>query len=152
MFGFANASAFFSLPNFQNIAYNAAFSGLLAIGLALVISTGGIDLSVGATLSLCSCVTGWMISNGQATGLAIVVGLLVGAGCGVANGTLVGMLALPPVIVTFGSMALFGGIAAGITNQPIPVTFPDSLFTVGSGMVIVVGMLLLGLLGWAVLQ
>jgi ribose/xylose/arabinose/galactoside ABC-type transport system permease subunit len=64
LLGFANASVFFSGLNFQNIAYDAAIPGLPAIGLALAMSTGGIDLSVGAILSLCGAVTGWMIADG----------------------------------------------------------------------------------------
>jgi ribose transport system permease protein len=152
LLGFANASVFFSGLNFQNIAYDAAIPGLPAIGLALVMSTGGIDLSVGAILSLCGAVTGWMISHGQATGLAVVVGLLIGAGSGMANGMLVGVLSLPSITVTLGSMALIGGIALAIGDgTPFQITFSDSLFTAGSGVVLVVAVLCLGLVGWAVL-
>lgn len=152
LLGFADASVFFSVRNAQNIAYGAASFGPLAIGLALVMSTGGIDLSVGASLTLCACVTGRMISNGQSAGLAVMVGLLVGVGCGVANGTLVGALALPPVVATFGSMVLIGGLAAAIADsQGIAVSFFSSLFTPGFGVPLAAATLLLGLAGWAVL-
>ena len=149
---FAKPSLFFSGMNLKNIAYQVEAPGLLAMGLALVMSTGGMDLSLGATLSLCACVSGWMISHGHNTGIAIIVGLLVGIGCGVVNGTLVGMLALPSIIVTLGSVTLIGGIALGIADgQIITVTLPNTIFTDSFSIVLTICLVVLALITWVVL-
>jgi ribose/xylose/arabinose/galactoside ABC-type transport system permease subunit len=149
---FIDLSAFFSVRNWQNIAFDAVPIGLIATGLALVMVAGAIDLSVAANFSLCMGVTGWLIANGHSAGMAIIIGLLIGVACGALNGALVGVLGLPAITVTLGSLAMVSGLTLAIGDgQPMMVNFFPSLFTGGFAiilallMVLVAGALWLGL-------
>lgn len=82
--------------------------GTIGIAQTLVILTGGIDLSVGATMVLTSTVMGRMaVINGVPPLLALLIGLAVGALCGLINALLVTRVKLPPFIVTLGTWQIF---------------------------------------------
>ncbi len=149
---FCDLSAFFSVRNWQNIAFEAVFIGLPAMGLALVMAAGAIDLSVAANLSLCAVVAGWLIAHSHSAGEAILLGILVGIACGALNGALVGILGLPSISTTLGSLAMIGGLAYAIGDgQPIMVNFFPDLFTGNFGIVLAIMMVLLAGALWVVL-
>ena len=100
---------FLSLSNISDILTNYAYSMLVAIGMTCVIISGGIDLSVGALLALCSIVCGVLAKSGLMLGLIALVSLLLGALCGLVNGALSVYLSIPPVIVTLGMMSIIRG-------------------------------------------
>jgi ABC-type branched-subunit amino acid transport system permease subunit len=83
--------------------------------------TGGIDLSVGSILALGAMITGWLSHDlGLPLPLAIVIGLLIGAGCGLVNGLLITRAKLPPFIATLSMMTVARGVAnlqANFFNQ-----------------------------------
>jgi len=82
--------------------------GMLGIAQTLIIITAGIDLSVGATVVLCSVVMGKLaVTVGVPVYLAFPLGLAVGAACGFINGALVTKFKLPPFIVTLGTWSIF---------------------------------------------
>lgn len=88
-----------------------AETGLLAIGMTLVIISGNIDLSVGSTLILTSCLTAKFIGAGVPNIVAIGFALIVGTLLGAVNGLLVAYAKLPSFLVTLGTMALYRGVA-----------------------------------------
>jgi ABC-type sugar transport system ATPase subunit/ribose/xylose/arabinose/galactoside ABC-type transport system permease subunit len=100
---------FLSLSNISDILTNYAYSLLVAIGMTCVIISGGIDLSVGALLALCSIVCGVLAKSGLMLGLIALISLSLGALCGLVNGALSVYLSIPPVIVTLGMMSIIRG-------------------------------------------
>ncbi len=116
----------FLLPiNLVNIGRQMAVVSVLAIGMTLVILVGGIDLSVGSMLFLCASLSAWEIQGGMATPLAIAIGMGAATLVGLANGILVEIVGISPVIVTLGTMIGIRGLAQVITNNAqILVTDP----------------------------
>jgi rhamnose transport system substrate-binding protein len=131
----ATVDQFFTVRNAFEIARLSVELGLLAIALTPILVTGGIDLSVGATLGLSAVVLGaayrdWHVS----IGIAVVLALLVGFSGGVLNALLVARLGIPPLIVTLGSLSIFRGLAEGMTHAAENYSgFPARFLALGQG-------------------
>src|SRR5271169_6244429 len=82
-------AAFASSENFYNITRNFAFIGIMALGMSVVIITGGIDLSVGSVMGLVAIVAGLLLRAGYPWWLAMGAGLLAGLATGAVNGLLI---------------------------------------------------------------
>ncbi len=98
--------------------------GLMALGMTLIIITGGIDLSVGSNLALVSVAVGFSYAAGLPLPLAIVFGLVVGFAAGLFNGLFITLLDLHPLVVTLGTLALFQGLAYGLSRAEAVSDFP----------------------------
>lgn len=107
---------FLTMYNILNIFRQVSIIGLIAFGMTFVIITGGIDLSVGATLGLTSMVLGLMIGKGTSDLVAIPVALLLGVIFGAINGILISKVKLQPFIATLATMTMFRGITMIISN------------------------------------
>jgi len=129
------ARNFLTLENAAEVTRLSVELGLLAIALTPVIVSGGIDLSVGALLGLSAVAFGWLWRDqGLPVGVAAAFALVVGAAGGTLNGLFVTRLRLPPLIVTLGSLALFRGLAKGLTGGTETYTgFPESFLALGQG-------------------
>jgi ribose transport system permease protein len=102
---------FLSTNNLVNILRQASINIVLAVGMTLIILTGGIDLSVGSTLAV-TAVVGVMTSLNPALQWGTVLfPLLVGLVIGLINGVLVAYVKLPPFIATLGTMTTFRGVS-----------------------------------------
>ncbi|MBU3875092.1 ABC transporter permease [Faecalicatena sp. AGMB00832] len=103
----------YSLNSLMNMLQNNAVYGLLAIGEMMVILTAGIDISIGATLSLTGVVCcRLMAENPGVPAVAwVLLALLIGALCGAFNGILVGYFKMVPMIATLGTMYAFRGFS-----------------------------------------
>jgi rhamnose transport system permease protein len=112
--------------------------GALACGMSAVIVSGGIDLSVGALIGLCSVVLGtaWL-KLGCPIGLACVLAVLAGALGGILNGGLVA-LGIAPWAATLATMACYSGLAMSLSGGEKVDGFPESFTRIGQG----------DLLGW----
>lgn len=119
--------AFATLPNILNIGVQSSVLLLLSLPMTLVIMTEGIDLSMGAVLSLCGVVMAMLLMNEKslAAGLAAAVG--VGVAFGVANGMLVVALGLPPFVATLGTLGIAQGVALVLTGGQSVVGIGDAL-------------------------
>jgi ribose/xylose/arabinose/galactoside ABC-type transport system permease subunit len=116
VFGLLN-SRFFLQINLSLITQQVAVVGTLAIGETLIILTAGIDLSVGAAMILAQMVMAQLAaSNGIPGPLALLIGIVVGAGAGLLNGALVTRIKLPPFIVTLGTYYAFTAIGLLYAN------------------------------------
>jgi ribose/xylose/arabinose/galactoside ABC-type transport system permease subunit len=106
---------------------------LLAIGMTLVIATGGIDLSVGAVMAICGAIAATLISEGY--GLPATLALSLGAGllCGLWNGLLVAVLGIQPIVATLILMVAGRGIAQLVTEGMIRTFSHDGFASIGSG-------------------
>jgi ribose/xylose/arabinose/galactoside ABC-type transport system permease subunit len=111
----------------------AAPIAIVALGMALVISTGGIDLSVGSTMAIAGQVGALMIVNGAGAYLSWTAALLVALVCGLFNGVLVAGFGVQPIIATLILLIAGRGIAQLITGGNLQ-GFDDPLFqAVGLG-------------------
>ena len=86
---------------------NTVIVGIMALGMALVVITGGIDLSLGSTLVVCTGVSIMAYNVSQSILVMILVGILTGAICGLVNGLLVGYIKMPPFIATLGTQLIY---------------------------------------------
>lgn len=117
---------YFSVDNFLIMASHVAIFGLLAIGMLIVILTGGIDLSVGSTLGLCGVVAGYLMQGVtlEAAGVVLyppvwVVVLLIcalGGLIGSVNGVLIAVFKVPAFVATLGVLYVARGFALLLTN------------------------------------
>ncbi|WP_278183650.1 ABC transporter permease [Vibrio misgurnus] len=102
---------FFTVPNLMNILQQSSLNALIALGMTLVIISGGIDLSVGPTAALSAVLGATLMISGVPLPIAIIGTLCVGALCGVFSGFLVAYAGLQAFIVTLGGLSLFRAIA-----------------------------------------
>lgn len=98
----------------------------LAIGMTFVLLTGGIDVSVGATLGISAAVSASMIRDGKSIILSILIVILIGLIIGIINGIGVAMIKVPAIIMTLGTMGLIRGIMVVYTNGKWIENLPDS--------------------------
>lgn len=129
------SSAFLSVSNFLEITRIITEIGLIALGMTLVIITGGIDLSVGSILGLSGIVLGFLYNAGLNIWLAAIAGVMAGALCGVINGQLITRAGIPPLIVTLATLAIFRGLALGISQARSFGNYPKEFLALGAGYV-----------------
>ena len=101
---------FRTIDNFMSLVRQSSINGFIAFGMTCVILTGGIDLSVGSTLALSTAFCAYFIKSGVPVGLAMLLALAIGVGCGVISGLLVTKGRLQPFIATLITMTVFRGI------------------------------------------
>ncbi len=126
---------FLSLANAFEVLRLSVEIGLLAVALTPVITSGGIDLSVGSLMGLSAVVFGklWR-DGGLPIGLAAAATLCVGALAGSLNGLLITRGRIPALIVTLGSFSMFRGLAEGLTGGVDNFTeFPERFLFLGQG-------------------
>ncbi|WP_174275250.1 ABC transporter permease [Sphingomonas bacterium] len=105
--------------------------GILALGMTLIVMTGGIDLSVAALLALVSVVIGFAHQAGLSMPLAMLCGVATGLGGGLLNGAAIAYLRLHPFVVTLATMSIFRGAAYAISNAEAVSAFPDWFRAIG---------------------
>ena len=110
---------------------------LLAIGMSLVIATGGIDLSVGAVMAICGAVCANLLNAAgwDAIPLVVSIGLLAGLLAGLVNGSLVSLLGIQPIVATLVLMVAGRGIAQLINGGQIVTFQSDGFAWLGVGSI-----------------
>lgn len=130
------ASPYFLDPwSLSDLTFNFTEKGLIALAMALLIISGEIDLSVAAIVALASTMMGMAVQVGAGTPVLVLIGIVVGLGCGAFNGLLVTRLGLPSIVVTIGTMSLFRGIAFIILGDQAYKGYPESFAFFGQGYV-----------------
>lgn len=113
---------FFTVRVFVNLLADNSFLGIAAVGMTLVIISGGIDLSVGAVMALCAtAMAALMQFHHVPPGLAMLTALAIGGFIGLAMGCAAHYLRIAPFIVTLAGMFLARGLAQCITLETIPI-------------------------------
>ena len=121
--------------NLQTTALNSVVLLCLALGLAPVIMTSDIDLSVVGTLALVGVIIGDLTAHGTNTWLAIAFGLFVALVCGLINGLLVVLFDLPALAVTLGTLGAYTGVSFLILKGLAISNFPSVIVSIGSSNV-----------------
>lgn len=114
---------FFTFKNLTNVGRQISLNAILALGMTLVIISGGIDLSVGGVCALGCCVCAKILNSTGSSLLAIAVVLLIGLAVGAFNGFVVSKTGIAPFIVTLSTVSIIRGITLVMTNaSPKPIS------------------------------
>lgn len=129
--------AFATQKNLYNITRNITFVAIVALGMTFVIITGGIDLSVGSVLALCTVVGATiMINESLSPAVAITLALLAcmatGAACGLLNGWISTRWKIPSFIVTLGMLNMAAGAARVVSDNSTITGLPQSFVDFGN--------------------
>jgi ribose transport system permease protein len=122
-----SGSGFATAANALNIGVQSAVLLLLALPMTLVIMSEGLDLSMGAVLSLAGVVLATLLTNGRPLPVALAAAIGVGGAFGLANGLLVVSLGLPPFVATLGTLGIAQGLALVATGGQSVVGIGDAL-------------------------
>lgn len=101
-----------------------------ALGMTLIIISGGIDLSVGSMIALSTVVIARLLEAGVSPVIAAFAGIAVGGCCGLLNGLLITRLKLVPFIITLGTLLVYRGIATGVAREQkidAPITWLNEM-------------------------
>ena len=128
---------FFTVDNLLNQGRLMAEVGLVALAMTFVIVSAGIDLSVGSILGLVAILLGvfWQ-KLGIPLPLAMVLGVVVGGIAGLVNGIIITRFRVPPLIATLATLALYRGLAEGISQARSVRGYPEWFFVLGQGEVL----------------
>ena len=129
--------AFASMNNVSNIFTQISINTVIAVGMTFVILLGGIDLSVGSVLALCSILAGLVITNNAlpveiAITLAVLASMLTGMACGLFNGWVCEQWRIHPFVVTLGMLNMARGAALQFSNSRTIFSFPPVFNSFGS--------------------
>jgi ribose transport system permease protein len=133
---------FFSITNFSNIVETSAFVGLLAVGMTAVLLTGGIDLSVGATMYITAAVVGTLLQQDVNYIVAILAGIVAGTSWGFLNAFLIAKVGLVPFVATLATLTVGRGVGLLLTESRQFILPPEMAYAAsdifGVGLPVVV--------------
>lgn len=124
---------FLTVGNITNLMKQVSIVAILAAGQAIVILSGGIDLSVGSVLALSAITMGWLIQQGVDPSLAALAGLAVGTVTGFVNGFIITRGKIPPFIATLGMLGVARGLALVVTGGVSYQVLVPMFMTIGNG-------------------
>ncbi|MBX3532372.1 MAG: ABC transporter permease [Rhizobiaceae bacterium] len=130
------ADAFATPQNLFNVTRNFAFVAIIALGMTVVIVSGGIDLSVGSVLCLSAMILAITMNAGYPLAVGVAFALAVALLVGFVNGALIAWLRIPPFIVTLGMLSIARSAAMVLSGNKMIFQFgPDEklLFALGGG-------------------
>ncbi len=128
--------SFATSKNLYNITRNVTFVAIIALGMTLVIITGGIDLSVGSVLCLCSMVLAVVMNAGYSIEVGIAASLTTALVVGAFNGILIAYVGLPSFVVTLGMLSVARSLAMVASGNTVVFEFGpdhDLLLALGGG-------------------
>jgi len=142
LFSVLSPQVFFSVINFQTIAFAVPELGLLSLAVMVAMLTGGIDLSIVSIANLTALTTAALFAafdattatGGEAVGLTVLfvaAGLLVAVLAGLFNGFLVSVVGVTPILATLGTLQLYNGIAIVWTGGEALYGMPEAFLTLG---------------------
>ena len=124
---------FLSTGNLAGVARQTAVITIIAMGMTVVMVSGGIDLSVGSVMALAGVACAFALTNGAPIVAGIAAALVAGAACGLANGVAIAALRIPPFIATLGAMGVYRGVALLATDGKAVVGLPSSFGYLAEG-------------------
>ena len=129
---FADAS-FLSPRNLTNLSLQVAINGILAIGMTLIILTGGIDLSIGSVVAVTGIVLGLVDRMGFPPGIALAAAVSSGLAIGAISGTLIARFNIAPFVITLGMLVIARGAALILSSAQAIAPLSGSILFLGSG-------------------
>jgi ribose transport system permease protein len=127
---------FLTATNLSSVVRQTAVINIMALGMTIIIISGGIDLSVGSILGLAGLLGTMAMEAGASIVVGVGVGILTGLVCGFLNGFMITQLKIAPFIVTLGTLGIYRGAALIISNG-LPVhNVPAGFSFLGEGTVL----------------
>lgn len=127
---------FLTATNLSSVVRQTAVINIMALGMTIVIISGGIDLSVGSILGLSGIAGTMAMAHGASIAAGIAIGILTGLVCGMLNGIMITRLRIAPFIVTLGTLGIYRGVALIISNG-LPVNkLPQGFSFLGEGNIL----------------
>lgn len=123
-------SRYLSTFNLRIVLSQTVIVALGAIGMTMIVVSGGIDLSVGATIALTGVITALAIGAGWPPALALMAAVVAGSGVGMINGIVITTLRVVPFIVTLGMLGIARGVAKWLAHEAtvnVPTTWVNDL-------------------------
>ncbi|MFZ5808281.1 MAG: ABC transporter permease [Chloroflexota bacterium] len=128
------SNVFLTKANLEAILLGLSVEGTIAVGMAILLISGGLDLSVGSTMAFTGVVTGLALMSLKIPPVAaIFVGLLAALGVGLVNGLLVAKLKINPFITTLGMLITVRGLLLVLAQGKAVLNLPESFTVVGQG-------------------
>ncbi|MEW1546449.1 ABC transporter permease [Streptomyces tsukubensis] len=129
--GFTKPDEFLAVSNLQLVLTQASIIGVVTVGMTFVITSGGIDLSVGAMVALASVWATTLATQEYGFAGILFTAIVVGVGCGLVNGVLIAYGGLVPFIATIAMLASARGLALQITDGKTQIVTVDSVLDLG---------------------
>ena len=149
VFSFINPR-FATLANFANVLTQASHIIIIAVAMTFVITSAGIDLSVGSLLALVTVIGFALLKEGMNPLLGVIIMFALGAGIGGLTGALIAIIKIPPFIATLGMMVSLRGLALLHSAGTMHYGLPPSLVWFGQGKIAGVPVPVIIALGFAV--
>jgi ribose transport system permease protein len=126
---------FLAWDQIKDVLAQSVYVGILAAGMAFLLSMRELDLSVGSVFGLTLIASGLLMRDGMAPWLAALLGILLGGGAGLVNALLVQVIAIPTIVATLATLSMFRGLALALSDgrQVTGLPTDDSFFTVLGG-------------------
>jgi ribose transport system permease protein len=131
----ASSPGFLSAPNLSNILVQSTVLLLMALPMTLIIMTEGLDLSMGAVLTLASLVVAIVTLATGSVLLGLLAACAVGTMFGVVNGWLVAILGIPPFVATLGTLGMAQGLSLIVSDGQSVVGMPRAIRDIYSGTI-----------------
>jgi ribose transport system permease protein len=127
---------FLSAGNLAGVARQTAVITIIAMGMTIVMVSGGIDLSVGSVMALSGVMGAFVMTGGAPVIVGIAASVAAGALCGLFNGAAIAALRIPPFIVTLGAMGIYRGVALLATDGKAVVGLPSGFGYLAEGQLL----------------
>ena len=156
-FSLATEGVFINPANLLNVARQVAMIGICAVGMSIVMITGGMDLSVGSMQGLISVLTAtMMVAGGFPIWLAVLCALLLGLLLGLFHALIFNVVGVPPLIITLAMYTSYRGLAYVISGGTPVFGFDEAFTMLGQGYILsipipVIIMVIVMMFGWFLL-
>jgi len=129
----AVSPVFLTWANLEAILLGLSVEGPIVVAMAILLVSGGLDLSVGSTLAFTGVVAGLLVVGGVPAVLGILLSLVAALAVGMANGLLIAKMKMNPFIITLGMMIAVRGVLLIIAGGRAVLNLPDSFTVIGQG-------------------
>lgn len=150
LIGACSNENFLSIRNILSLFQQMSEMGIMAMGLTIVIITGGMDLSAGTTMGLCAVTSGLCLTKGLGVVPSLIISLSVAVLCGATNAILVAIIRIAPMIATLGTQMFFLGAALVLSKGNSISGIPESFYFLGQAKVFGMPLQMLLLFGLAI--
>lgn len=127
---------FMKMKNMMNILQNICLQGITAIGMTMVIITGGIDISVGGVCAVSAWIAASLMKSGMNWAAACFCAIIIAAFCGSVNAFSIGVMKIPPMIATLAMMNMTRGLQTVISRGTTLTGLPESFQVIGQGSIL----------------
>jgi ribose transport system permease protein len=127
---------FMTSANLLALILSFSLSAIIAVGMSILMVSGGFDMSVGSVLAFTGIVTGWCLREGVPVPLTILIALIFGAAVGMFNGFTIAKIGINPFVTTLAGLSLFRGLTLIVSRGNSISSLPRSFTVIGQEMIL----------------